>query len=368
MGGGDISARYAQLLSKSPRFRPIAVAVSAPESATQATARTGLPACSLPELLANADVGLVLNLTPPLAHATVTAAALAAGRHVYSEKPLAAGLPAARRLIRLAARNGVCLACAPATFLGPALQEARRMLDEGQLGAVLSARGSMVYPGPDHWHHSPAALFGPAAGPVFDMGVYHVTALVTLLGPVQRVWARGSRSSPVRTVRAGPKAGQSFDVAALTHVEALLEFAAGPSASLTLSFDGIGSRGPGLEILGTRASLSLPQPGQFDGPMRICRAFGTWEDVTPPAPWPETGWLAGLHTMMDHLDQPDTVGEQGPWPAPDVALHVLETLTAIDRACRSGTLQTVRSRCDRPPPLGAEAPANWGLALQDEAA
>lgn len=310
----------------------------------------------------------MLNLTPPLAHASVTAAALAAGRHVYSEKPLAADVPSARRLIRLAARKGVCLACAPATFLGPSLQEARRMLDTGLLGEVLSARGSMVYPGPDHWHHGPAALFGPAAGPVFDMGVYHVTALVTLLGPVHRVWARGSRSRAVRAVKAGPKAGMEFDVAALTHVEALLDFAAGPSASLTMSFDGIGTRGPGLEILGTKASLCLPQPSQFEGPVHIARAFGKWEDATPAAPWPETGWLAGLHTMLDHLAEQETAYVQGPWPEPQLALHVLDVLTAIDRACRLGNIQTVRSRCDRPPPLSAEAPANWGLALQDEAA
>lgn len=365
VGGGDISARYARLLDASPRFRPLAVSVRTPVHAAQASERTGLPAVTLAELLADPAVELVLNLTPPLAHADVTAAALKARRHVYSEKPLAADLAGARRLIRLAERHGVCLACAPATFLGPALQAARQMLDSGGLGQVLSARGAMVYPGPDHWHHAPAALFGPAAGPVFDMGVYHVTALVALLGPVQRVSAVGSRARAVRTVRAGPQTGTSFEVAALTHVETLLAFEAGPSASLTLSFDGIISEGPGLEILGTKGSLSLPQPGQFEGIVRRATRFGQWEDVTPRTSWPDTGWLAGLHSMIDHLTAPD---EPVPWPAPQLALHVLEVLTAIDRAARLGNIQTVRTRCERPSSLAPDSQVRWAKALQDEAA
>lgn len=365
VGGGDISARYARLMTDSARFHPIAVAVRRPQENTDATIRTGLPTVSLPQLLADPAVELVVNLTPPLAHADVTRAALQAGRHVYSEKPLAANLQEAKSLMGLADSLGLCLACAPATYLGPAQQAARQAMDLGVLGQVLSARGAMVYPGPDAWHHAPAALFGAAAGPVFDMGVYHVTALVALFGAVTRVWARGSRARDVRTVRTGRLAGTVFEVSALTHVETLLEFEAGPSATVTLSFDGITSQGPGLEILGTKASLCLPQPGQFEGPVRLATRFGHWEDAAPKSPWPETGWLAGLHTMLDHLAAPE---EPVPWPNPQMALHVLEVLTAIDRAARLGDIETVSTRCERPPSLVPDAPMRWAMALQDEAA
>ena len=295
----------------------------------------------------------------------MTGAALRARKHVYSEKPLADTVVRARSLMRLAWRHQVLLGCAPATFLGPALQEARRLQDAGTLGQVLSARGVMVYPGPDHWHHAPAALFGPAAGPLFDMGVYPVTALVALLGPIRRVCANGGRARATRIVRAGPRAGEAFDVTVVTHVEALLTFASGPSATLTLSFDGVSSSSPGLEIFGTRGSLNLPQPGQFDGPVALSTRFGQWDDATPEAAWPETGWLAGLHAMADHLTEPQA-GHV--WPEPALALHVLEALTAIERACKTGRIQTVKSVCNRPAPLDPAAPTRWATALETEAA
>jgi predicted dehydrogenase len=110
----------------------------------------------------------------------------------------------AEGLIALSRERGLTLACAPATFLGPAQQTARRLMDAGELGQVLGASTTLVYPGPDQWHHDPAALFGPAAGPVFDMGVYDVTALVNLFGPVARVSAAGGSARSQRAVGTGP--------------------------------------------------------------------------------------------------------------------------------------------------------------------
>lgn len=365
VGGGDIAPRYAELLRQSDRFALIAIAARTDGSTAAAAARTGLPAASLAGLLANPQVELVLNLTPPLAHAAITAAALQARRHVYSEKPLAADVPTARRLIRLAWRQQTALACAPATFLGPAWQEARRLIDSGRLGQVLSARGAMVYPGPDHWHASPEALFGPAAGPVFDMGVYHVTALVALLGPIRQVWAAGTRAQETRTVRMGPRAGATFAVTAMTHVDVLLTFAGGQSATLTLSFDGVSSAGPALELIGTAGTLKLPQPGQFEGPVVLSTRMGQWDDASPSGPWPPTGWIAGLHALLDHIETPDA---DRPWPEPRLALHVLEALIAIGRAARTGRLQTMRTSCVRPPPLDEAAPARWARAGEAVAA
>jgi predicted dehydrogenase len=359
VGGGDIAPRYAELLRRSDRFTPVAIAARTQSSAVAAGARTGLPATSLAGLLAEPQVELVLNLTPPLAHAAVTAAALQARRHVYSEKPLAADLPAARRLIRLAWRQQTALACAPATFLGPVWQEARRLIDAGALGQVLSARGAMVYPEPDQWHASPEALFGAAAGPVFDMGVYHVTTLVALLGPIRQIWAAGSRACETRTVRTGPRAGATFGVSAMTHVETLLTFHSGASASLVLSFDGMSCAGPGLELLGTAATLKLPQPGQFEGPMALSTRPGRWDEAAPKAQWPPTGWIAGLHALLDHLEAPQA---ERVWPMPRLALHVLEALAGIDRAARTGRLQTLRTTCPRPPALDVDAPSRWANA------
>lgn len=332
------------------------MAVRDPARAAQAVERTGLPAVGLEAMLGDDRISLVLNLTPPLVHAAITEAALQAGRHVYSEKPLAHDLASARRLVRLAHRRRMLLACAPATFLGPAQQTARHRIDTGALGRVMGARGVMAYAGPDLWHHAPAQLFGPAAGPIFDMGVYHVTALVHALGPVRRVWAAGGRALYQRSVRAGPRTGETFPVEAITHADAVLSFASGASASLTFSFDTQASSAPALEIFGTEAALRLPQPGQFDGPVGLSRRLGEWEDITPQGSWPATGWIAGLHAMADQLQGRDPFR---PWPEPGLALHVLDVLTGMDRACRTGRIATMTTHCDRPPHLDLTTPRQW---------
>jgi predicted dehydrogenase len=365
VGGGDISARYAATLKQSGRFVPRAVAVRRGSAPAPAAERTGLPAVDLADLLVDPAISLVLNLTPPLQHAAVTEQALRAGRHVYSEKPLAHDLRTGRRLVKLAWRRGLTLACAPATFLGPAQQTARRLIDEGAAGQVMGARGVMAYGGPDLWHQAPAALFGPAAGPIFDMGVYHVTALVNLLGPVLRVWAAGGRARDQRTVRAGPRSGETFPVDAITHADAVLGFASGASASLTLSFDTLPSAAPPLEIFGTQATLRLPQPGQFEGPVGLSRRSGEWEEIRSGDGWPDTGWIAGLHAMADQLQHP---GDRQPWPNSMLALHVLDVLAGIDRACRTGRIATMTTTCERPPPLDAARPGQWDGAPTGEAA
>lgn len=349
LGRGDISARYAETLSQAKGLTLVGCASRTVGSSDPASESRWLE-LTANELFDRRDIDLLVNLTPPLVHAETTGRALEAGFHVYSEKPLAATLEAADAIMALAVERGRTLACAPATFLGPAQQTARRLIDDGDLGEILGAAATMVYPGPDLWHHNPDALFGPAAGPVFDMGVYDVTALVHLVGPVSRVTAAGGRTRGTRTILAGPRTGEAFDVAVPTHAAALVTFASGPTATLTLSFDGLGASSPGIEIYGSRATLTLPRSGEFTGTMGISREFRRWEPVEPLAGWSNGLWPIGVIEAADAIRN-----RRMPRTSSDVGRHVLEVLIALMTSIETGDSISVTSRPDRPPPLEPDA-------------
>jgi predicted dehydrogenase len=348
LGAGDISARYAAGLAAHPGIELVAVASRRLERAQACAGPFGAEFLSPETLFARRDIDWLINLTPPLAHAATTEAALEAGFHVYAEKPLAATGEGADRLIDLAERKGLHLACAPATFLGPAQQTARALLDGGALGAPLGASTTMIYPGPDLWHHAPQALFGPGAGPIFDMGVYDVTALAHLFGDVAAVTAAGGRARDRRKVAKGPDAGCEFPVTEPTHAAALLEFASGPVATVTLSFDGVSSTAPGLEIQGSAGALALPRSGMFEGPMKLSKAMGEWERVEPTeGGWSDKLWVIGVLEAIDAA----AAGAR-PRTHHGLARHVLEVLEAIASSVREPGRREISSRLDaRPAPL-----------------
>ncbi len=347
IGAGDISARYVTAMRDTSLLVPRLIASARGRSAEAQAAESGLTAVSVDALLADPGIDLVLNLAPPLAHGALTRRALEAGKHVYSEKPLAGSVSEAEALIALAADRGLMLACAPATTLGPALQTARAVVDAGELGKIVGARATMVYPGPDLWHHNPDHLFGPLAGPLFDMGVYHLTALVALLGPVAHVTASASRSSDRRMIRAGPRAGEQFPVTVPTHVEAGLLLASGIRASALFSFDGFGSKAPGLELFGTRGSLAIAHPSRFEGPVEVSTSLFAWR----PAPaavesWSDAMWAIGPAEAWAAFCE-----ARAPRTDAGFACHLLEVLAGIEAAATSDERIVIRTRTERPAPL-----------------
>ncbi|MFC8066713.1 Gfo/Idh/MocA family protein [Streptomyces sp. NPDC057293] len=184
IGAGNISGQYLRSLTSFPdlkvhivgdldtdRARAQADEYSVPRSGTAA------------DVLAHDDVEIVVNLTLPAAHADVSSRALSAGKHVWSEKPLAIDRDSAHSVLDQAATAGLRVGVAPDTVLGPAVQTARRALARGDIGRPLSAQTVMQYAGPDAWHPSPEFLFAKGAGPLFDMGPYYITTLLNLFGP-----------------------------------------------------------------------------------------------------------------------------------------------------------------------------------------
>ena len=173
-----------------------------PEAAAAAASRYDVEALSVDELLAHDDIHLVVNLTIPNAHYGVSLAALTAGKHVFSEKPLSIDFHQGRKLVDEAEARNLRLGCAPDTFLGGGGRLARRLVDEGAVGRVLSGTAFLMSHGMEHWHPDPEFFFKPGGGPILDMAPYYLSALVNLIGPVKRVLAMSSIGFDERIVTA----------------------------------------------------------------------------------------------------------------------------------------------------------------------
>jgi predicted dehydrogenase len=307
-------------------------------------------------LFADRTLEAVVILSPPQDHEDAIRHGIASGKHVYCEKPFALDVARADELARLAADRGVMLAAAPAVHLGPSLTHARRLIDAGTLGKVVGGAATLVYPGPDLWHHNPDHLFGAGGGPLWDMGVYHLSALVFLLGPIVAVQAVGSAAAATRTIRQGPRTGSTVPVEVPTHVVASAGFASGAQVSLTFSFDGYGSRAPGIEIYGTDGAIALGHPNDFVAPLHVSTRVGQWEAVTDDMGWQDHMWAIGpVEALASHANGSE------PRTSPRFATHVIDVMTAIERLCHegSGTAARIETRCRRPDPIVAYDGLHW---------
>jgi predicted dehydrogenase len=353
VGAGEISGVYLSTLRRLSNVGVVAVS-DLDEGRARAAAAAATPSVRpLPvaELLAADNVDLVLNLTTPAAHAQVAHAAIAAGKHVYGEKPLAVTTGQAREVLAAAVRAGVRVGCAPDTVLGTGVQTARACLDAGEIGTPIAATAFMVTPGHERWHPAPDFYYLPGGGPLFDMGPYYLTALVTLLGPVRRVAGMAATPRATRTIGSGPRAGAEIDVAVATHVTGVLEHANGALSTLVMSFDVWAGRLPHLEVYGTAGSLSVPDPNGFGGAVQIFRTEA--EDWTPVA---EAGGYRGAARGYGVSDLASALTAGTAHRASgEIAYHVLDVMESLLAAASSGHAADITSSCDRPPavPFGA---------------
>lgn len=338
VGCGNISNEYLRNLTSFPDLRVLFCADIDLARAKEQAASYGVPeAGTAGEALRRPEVELVVNLTIPAAHAEVSAAALAAGKSVWTEKPLALSTVAGQSLLAAADQAGLRLGCAPDTVLGAGLQTARRLIAEGAIGVPQSALALMQNPGPELWHPDPEFLFQRGGGPLFDIGPYYLATLATIFGPAARVAAAGLRSRDTRTIGSGPRAGTEFRVAVPTHVSALIEYARGPVATLVLSFESPLRRHGFVEITGSEATLALPDPNRFDGEIRL-RASGDSEWRVLPTAGAADGRGLGVLEMARALR-----GAAPPRASGELGLHVLETMAAIELSAAVHAFQPVRS-------------------------
>ncbi|WP_306316823.1 MULTISPECIES: Gfo/Idh/MocA family protein [unclassified Streptomyces] len=303
----------------------------------------GVRAVTVAELLASDDVDLVLNLTVPAAHSEIALKAIAAGKHVYGEKPLAATSAEARAVLDAARQAGVVVGCAPDTVLGTGVQTARRAIDDGLIGAPVAATATMVTPGHERWHPDPDFYYAPGGGPLLDMGPYYVTALVTLLGPVTSVIGAASRPRPEREIGSGPRAGERVPVAVDTHVTGVLVHESGALSTLVVSFDAVATHSAHIEVHGPQGTLAVPDPNHFDGDTRLFRLGApSWETLPVSAGYLGSGRGYGI------ADLARTPASAEPRASGTLAYHVLDVMESLLASAGSGESVAVASRADRP--------------------
>ena len=346
VGCGAISAQYLKTFAELTSVQLVAVADLDPHRARAVAQDQGVRALDVNALLADPEVDLVLNLTIPAAHAEIALKAIAAGKSIYNEKPLAATLAEARTVIDAAAAAGVVVGCAPDTVLGPGIQTARRALDDGLIGSPIAATATMLTPGHERWHPNPDFYYQPGGGPLLDMGPYYITALITLLGPVGSVIGAANHSRATRTIGSGPRAGQDIPVDIDTHVTGVLVHESGVLSTLVMSFDAVATHSSNIEIHGTEGSLAVPDPNHFDGDVQLFTLGGTqWTSVPITAGYRDSGRGFGI------ADLAATPTGQIPRASGELALHTIDVMESLLNAAHSGRLVDVASRCESPAPV-----------------
>jgi predicted dehydrogenase len=345
IGCGTIVGAY---LATFPRLKSVKLVAAADIDPARAEAvahkHPGVRAMRVVDLLADDQVDLVLNLTIPVAHAEIALQAIGAGKSVYNEKPLAATTREGRMVLDAARSADVRVGCAPDTVLGTGIQTARKAIDDGLLGAPISATATMVTPGHERWHPNPDFYYVPGGGPLLDMGPYYISALVTLLGPVAAVIGATSHTRRSRTIGSGERQGEIIPVTTDTHVSGVLTHASGALSTIFMSFDAVATVSAHIEVHGDNGSLVVPDPNRFDGDVKLRRlGAADWATLPVSAGYIDSSRGFGLEDLAN------TPRGQEPRAGGKLAFHVLEVMESLLASAHEGKAVAIESRCDRPP-------------------
>lgn len=297
---------------------------------------------STKELITSEDVDIVLNITTPMAHRKICEMALMAGKHVYVEKPLSLNKEDGAYLLNLAKKKGLYIGGAPDTFLGGGIRTCKKLIEDGWIGDVIGANGFMVCHGHESWHPDPEFYYQTGGGPLFDMGPYYLTALVSLIGSIESVTAITSKAFKTRTITSEPKRGAVIDVEVPTHVVSLLAFENGATGQLTTSFDVWGSSLPRIEIYGTKGTIIVPDPNTFSGPIQIMTEHDTtFKEIPLAFDYSDNSRGIGISQMSEAImtETPSKFKANG-----KMTYHVLEVMEAIHVAGKERVFIDIISR------------------------
>ncbi|MRH42775.1 gfo/Idh/MocA family oxidoreductase [Aquibacillus halophilus] len=348
VGCGNISKIYFENAKKFNVFDIVACSDLDLERAKQSAEKFGIPkACTTEELLSDPDIDLVINLTIPAVHAKVALAAIEAGKHVYGEKPLAVLREDAQKVLELAKEKGVLVANAPDTFLGGGIQTCRKLIDDGWIGRPVSATAFMMNHGHENWHPDPGFYYQTGGGPMFDMGPYYITALISLMGPVKRVTGSTNITFPERTITSQPKYGEKILVNTPTQINGILDFQNGAVASIITSFDTWYHHLPNIEVHGTEGSMVVPDPNRFGGPVYVRRHDQKeWSEIPLTHGFTENSRGLGIADMSHAILTGKESRANG-----ELAYHVLDVMHGFQDSSDTNQHYQLTSTCQQPEAL-----------------
>lgn len=350
VGCGAISGIYLKNLSN--LFKEVQIAGVCdliPERAEKAFEEYKLPKIykDMHEMFADKEVDIILNLTRPYEHFDVSMAAIKAGKHVYSEKPLGAALYEGIKLVEAAKEKNVLIGGAPDTFLGAGIQTCRKLMDAGMIGTVVGASAFMVCRGHESWHPDPEFYYKFGGGPMMDMGPYYLTALVSLLGGIETVSGMTKASFPQRTITSAAHFGEVVDVEVSTYIAGLMQFRSGAVGTIFTTFDAYKAEVPRIEIYGSEGTLSVPDPNTFGGPVRLFRPEdGEFKEIPLMFDYPDDSRGLGISDMAKAIQTGRDFRASS-----DITFHVLETMCAFETSSKEKRFVSITSSPKRPEPM-----------------
>lgn len=350
VGCGNISGIYLKNLTTT--FSRIVEVVACcdiiPERAVTAAEQYNIKSLSVDKFYTSPEIELVLNITNPAAHFEVGKRALTAGKHLYIEKPLSIRFEEGCELNKIANEKNLFVGGAPDTFMGGGIQTCRKLIDDGFIGEPIGATAFMVCHGHESWHPDPEFYYQVGGGPMFDMGPYYLTALVTLMGPAAEVAGMTNITFPTRTITSEKKHGNIIDVEIPTHVTGSVRFQNGAIANIITSFDVWGSTLPRIEIYGSRGTLVVPDPNTFDGPILIKSAIASdFMPVQLTHGYQENNRGLGLADMAYCISS----GKQKNRASGELTNHVLEIMHAFHISSDTHSYVKLQTTCSQPEPL-----------------
>jgi len=358
IGSGMISGIYLKnMMNRFEILRVEGLASAHPEHAKRRADAFGIPAFTVEQLLADERIDLIVNLTPTPAHEGLIRRALEAGKHVYTEKTMTTGHRSARALADYARDHGLWLGSAPDTFLGAALQTARRAIDEGLIGEVTSFAFAANR---DNSYLTSFYRFLnlPFGGVAYDYSVYYLTALCSLLGPVARVAA--TVRAPYLTHRdinpESPTFGQDIATPNESEICAVIALESGVCGTAHVNNDSVIDDRHFFAIYGTRGILYLPNPDTFGGEVRLLPNWAHGDAPQSPRPLEHPFGFGDNSRGVGPAELAWSVRAGRPARAgADMACHVLEVIDAIIESGRTNAFVEVGSTFRRPAPLKAFA-------------
>jgi predicted dehydrogenase len=350
VGNGNISPIYLKNLTTvfSRLVYVKGVCDLIPERSQKAASDWNVPVIyeTMYDMFQDPEIEIVLNLTTPKQHYGVAIEALRHGKHTHSEKPMAVGRAHAKELLDLANEKKLLIGVAPDTFMGAGIQTCRKLIDDGYIGRPIGAAAYMTGHGHESWHPDPEFYYEEGGGPMLDMGPYYVTALLNLLGPVERLTGVSSRMFDTRTITSPGKFGKVIPVEVDTHVTGIMEFANGAVGTIIMSFDMWQAEHPFIEVYGTEGTIQVPDPNGFGGPVRLSRGKGPFCEVPLTHAYAENSRGIAVADMACALRSGRKHRASG-----ELAFHALDVMLGFGDSARAGAHYKTVTTCERPAPL-----------------
>ena len=366
IGCGVISRTYAgDIRAFYPELRVAACADVNPNLAKKLADEFDIPrACTTEELLGDSAIDIVLNLTPPQFHVALDRQIIAAGKHLFSEKPFAPNVAQALEILALAAQKGVMVGCAPDTFLASGLQSVRWYLDAGLIGKPFFVTANMTTFGVETWHPSPESFYSRGSGPQYDMAPYYLSAIVGLLGPIESIAAYNTCGLEKRRIYVGPRAGSDLRAEVPTHYTAIMRLRSGVLVNLNVSYDIYRSNLPMFEIYGNGGTLAYPDPNFGGGAPKVYRKeqftdpvyrdtqeakdrSRTFYELPELFPRPKD-YSRGIG-VLDLAKAIETGGKNR--ANGELIVHITEAIEGLMISSESGAFYRMTTTCERPEPI-----------------